>query len=78
MARICQLTGKKPNNANKVSHSNIKTKTVQLPNLQTRRLWLVEEKRFVTLKVSTRALRTIRKKGLLAFAREVGLDLSGF
>ena len=76
MARKCQLTGKRPNVANKVSHSNIKTKKRQLPNLQKQRLWYAEENRFVTLKVSTRALRTLRKKGLQEFAQEAGLDLS--
>lgn len=76
MARRCVLTGKRPNVANKVSHSNIKTKKRQLPNIQKRRLWYAEENRFVTLRVSTRALRTLRKKGLVEFAREAGLDLS--
>ena len=78
MARKCILTGKRPNVANKVSHSNIKTKTRQLPNLQYKRLWLEEEQRWVRLKVSTRALRTINKKGLGKFAAEVGLDLSKY
>jgi large subunit ribosomal protein L28 len=76
MARRCQLTGKRPNTANKVSHSNIKTKKRQLPNLQTRRIWYPEEERFVRLKLSTSALRTLRKKGLKEFADEAGLDLS--
>ncbi len=76
MARRCQLTGKRPNTANKVSHSNIKTKKRQLPNLQTKRIWFEEEGRYVRLKLSTRALRTLSKKGLGAYAREAGLDLS--
>ncbi|NOY27992.1 MAG: 50S ribosomal protein L28 [Oligoflexia bacterium] len=76
MARRCMLTGKRPNVANKVSHSNIKTKKRQFPNLQTRRIWFAEENRWVRMKVSTRAIRTLNKKGLLAFANEVGLDLS--
>ncbi len=76
MARRCQLTGKRPNTANKVSHSNIKTKKRQLPNLQTKRIWFEEEGRYVRLKLSTRALRTLSKKGLSAYAREAGLDLS--
>jgi len=76
MARVCTLTGKRPNVANKVSHSNIKTKKRQLPNLQTRRIWYAEEQRFVKLKVSTRALRTLRKKTLAQFAKEAGIDLS--
>lgn len=76
MARRCVLTGKRPNVANKVSHSNIKTKKRQLPNLQTKRIWYPEENRYVKLRLSTRALRTLNKKGLAAFAREAGLDLS--
>ena len=75
MARVCQLTKKRPNVANKVSHSNIKTKKRQLPNLQKKRIWFQEEERFVTLKISTRALRTLRLKGLAQFAKETGLDL---
>ena len=78
MARRCQLTGKRPNVANNVSHSNIKTKKRQLPNIQTKRIWYEEESRFVRLKVSTSALRTLRKKGLSQFAAEAGLDLSKF
>ena len=76
MARKCMLTGKRPNVANKVSHSNIKTKKRQLPNLQTRRVWYEKEQRWVRLRLSTRALRTLRKKSLEAFAAEAGLDLS--
>jgi len=76
MARVCQLTKKRPNVGNKVSHSQIKTKKRQLPNLQKKRIWYPEEKRFITLRVSTLALRTLRKKGLEAFAKEAGLNLS--
>jgi large subunit ribosomal protein L28 len=76
MARRCDLTGKRPNVANKVSHSNIKTKKRQLPNLQTRRIWWEEEGRFVTLKLSTRALRTLRQKTLGQFLREEGLAIA--
>ena len=75
MARRCDLTGKRPNIANKVSHSNIKTKKRQLPNLQMRRVWYAEETRFVTLKLSTRALRTLRRKTLGEFLREEGLAI---
>jgi large subunit ribosomal protein L28 len=73
MARVCDLTGKRPNVAHAVSHSNIKTKRRQLPNLHVRRLWFEEEGRFVTLKLSTRALRTLRTKTLGRFLREQGL-----
>ena len=76
MSRKCQLTGKRPNVGHKESHSNIKTKKRQLPNLHKQRLWYAEENRFVTLKISARALRTLSKKGLKEFAAEVGLDLS--
>jgi large subunit ribosomal protein L28 len=76
MARVCTLTGKRPNVANKVSHSNIKTKKRQLPNLQKRKLWYAKEQRYVTLKLSTRALRTLGKKSLEQFAKEAGIDLS--
>jgi large subunit ribosomal protein L28 len=76
MARVCKFTGKRPNVANKVSHSNIKTKKRQLPNLQTKRIWFEEEQRWVRLRLSTRALRTMRKKGLKAYAAEAGIDLS--
>lgn len=78
MSRTCMLTGKRPNSANKVSHSNIRTKRRQLPNLHTRRLWWDEGERYVRIKLSTRALRTVRKKGLGAYAAEVGLDLSRY
>ena len=73
MARRCDLTGKRPNVANKVSHSNIKTKKRQLPNLQVRRIWWEEEGKFVTLKLSTRALRTLNRKTLGQFLRDEGL-----
>jgi large subunit ribosomal protein L28 len=76
MSRVCTLTGKRPNVANRVSHSNIKTKKRQLPNLQTRKVWFAEESRWVKIKLSTRALRTLNKKGLAAFAKEAGLDVS--
>ena len=78
MARVCILTGKRPRIANKVSHSNIKTKRRQLPNLQYRRLWWDEQQRFVRIRVSTSAMRTIGKKGLQAYAEEMGVDLTQF
>ncbi|MBN2801232.1 MAG: 50S ribosomal protein L28 [Deltaproteobacteria bacterium] len=78
MARTCAFTGKRPNSANKVSHSNHKTKRRQLPNLQTRRIWWAEGDTFIKVKLSTRALRTIDKKGLEVFASEVGLKLADY
>jgi len=64
MARVCQVTGKKPITGNSVSHSNIKTKRRFLPNLQTKRFFFAEEDRWVTIKVSADAIRTINKNGL--------------
>jgi large subunit ribosomal protein L28 len=64
MARVCQVTGKKPIVGNSVSHSNIKTKRRFLPNLQKKRFFFAEEDRWVTIKVSTDAIRTINKNGL--------------
>ena len=64
MARVCQVTGKVPMTGNKVSHSNIKTKRRFLPNLQTKRFFLVEEDKWITLKLSVEGIRTINKNGL--------------
>ena len=63
MSRVCQLTGKKPLTGNHVSHAHNKTKRRQLPNLRTKRIWVEEENKFVTVKISTSALRTLKKKG---------------
>lgn len=71
MARVCQVTGKKPLTGHSVSHSNIKTKRRFLPNLQTKRFFFAEEDRWVTLKVSTDALRTINKNGLATVIKEL-------
>ena len=71
MARVCQVTGKMPIGGNKVSHSNIKTKRRFLPNLQKKKYYLVEEDKWITLKVSTEAIRTINKKGLYTVVKEL-------
>lgn len=71
MARVCQLTGKVPVGGHKVSHSNIKTKRRFLPNLQTKRFFLAEEDKWVTLKLSTEAIRTINKRGLYNVVKEL-------
>ena len=76
MARVCPLTGKRPNVANKVSHSNIKTKKRQLPNLQTKRIWSESLNRFVKIRVSTRALRTLRRMSIEDYARKNGIDIN--
>jgi large subunit ribosomal protein L28 len=58
-----------------ISHAHNKTKKVQHPNIQTKRVWLESEKRMVRIKLSTRALRTVTKKGLERFLRDEGLTL---
>jgi large subunit ribosomal protein L28 len=59
-----------------VSHSHVRTKKLQQVNLQYRRLWWAEGNRWIKLRLSTRALRTLQKKGLGAFAKELGLNLA--
>ena len=61
MARVCQVTGKGPMVGNNVSHANNKTKRRFLPNLQSRRFWVESENRWVRLRVSAKAIRTIDK-----------------
>ncbi len=63
MARVCDLNGTKPFSGNKVSHSNIKTRTKWMPNLKDKRYMIPELAKTVTLKLSTRAIRTIDKLG---------------
>jgi large subunit ribosomal protein L28 len=72
------LTGKRRNVATKLSHSHRRSKKVQAPNVQWKRFWWEGGARFVRLRVSTSAMRTIDKKGLDVFAHEVGLDLSAY
>src|SRR5664279_5151210 len=64
MSRVCQVTGKGPKTGNTVSHANNRKRRRFLPNLHTHRFWLETEKRFVSLRVSTRGLRTIEKRGV--------------
>ncbi|MGK2864935.1 MAG: 50S ribosomal protein L28 [Chitinophagaceae bacterium] len=71
MARVCQVTGKVPMGGHKVSHSNIKTKRRFLPNLQKKRFYLVEEDKWITLKLSADAIRTINKNGLFSVVKEL-------
>ncbi|MEY4521588.1 MAG: hypothetical protein RIT10_773 [Bacteroidota bacterium] len=70
MSRVCQLTGKSVMVGNNVSHSNRKTKRKFYPNLITKKFFLPEEERIITLKISTSALRTINKKGISACIKE--------
>ena len=66
MSRVCQVTGKRPISGNNVSHANNKTRRRFLPNIQHHRFWVEEENRFVTLKLSTKGIRTIDKLGITA------------
>ena len=70
MARVCQITGKRPQVGNNVSHANNKTKRRFLPNLQKKRFYIPEEDKWVTLKVSTKAIKTISKYGITAVMKE--------
>ena len=70
MARVCQITGKRPQVGNNVSHENNKTKRRFLPNLQKKRFFIPEEDRWITLKVSTKAIKTINKNGISAVLKE--------
>ncbi len=69
------ITGKRKLLARNVSHSNIKTKRWQNINIQTRRLWVPELKRFITLDLTTRDIRTIDKIGLMAYVKRHGVTL---
>ncbi|MGE5625102.1 MAG: 50S ribosomal protein L28 [Bacillota bacterium] len=71
MSRVCQVTGKAPATGNNVSHANNKTRRRWLPNLHTHRFWLESEKRFVSLRVSSKGMRTIDKLGLEAVVEQI-------
>ena len=71
MARVCEVTGKKPVTGNHVSHANNKTKRRFLPNLQRRRFWVESENRWISLRLSNVALRTIDKNGIDAVLAEM-------
>jgi large subunit ribosomal protein L28 len=64
MSRVCEVTGKRPTVGNRVSHANNRVKRRFLPNLHVQRFWLEDEKRWVKLRLSTAALRTIEKNGI--------------
>ncbi|PWG74712.1 50S ribosomal protein L28, partial [Enterococcus hirae] len=76
MSRKCSITGKKPLVGNHVSHANNKVKRRQNPNLQTKKLYIPELDKFVKVRLSARALRTVTKKGLLPFLKSQGLTLN--
>lgn len=71
MSRVCQVTGKRPISGNTVSHANNRKRRRFLPNLHTHRFWLETERRWVSLRVSTRGLRTIEKRGIEVVVAEM-------
>ena len=75
MARVCRISGKKRLSGNKVSHSQRKTRRAQQPNLIKKRIFIPEENRTVTLKLSAHALRTLNKKGVQQVLKEEGIQL---
>ena len=74
MARVCQLTGKKPMSGNNVSHANNKTKRRFLPNLQNRKFWVETENRWISMRITNAALRTIDKLGIDAIVKKMRAD----
>ena len=76
MARRCAVTGRGTMYGNAVSHSHLKTRRIWKVNLITKRIFLEDENRWVTVKLSTRALRTLRNKGLKAAMKDNGQDLA--
>ena len=73
MARKCQITGKKPLVGNNVSHAHNRTKRRQLPNLQKKRIFIPEENRYITVRISARAIKTINKNGAKVTLQKAGL-----
>ena len=76
MARTCNITGKKPLVGNNVSKSNRKTKRKQYPNLQTKKIFVPELGKSIQIKLSTKAMKTVDKYGLLPYLKKQGLTLS--
>jgi large subunit ribosomal protein L28 len=71
MSRVCDITGKRPAVGNRVSHANNRKRRRFLPNLHVQRFWLETEKRWVSLRVSTRGMRTIEKRGIEAIVADL-------
>ena len=76
MSKVCKITGKRPLVANNVSKANNKTKRRQLPYLQKKKIFVPELQKYVRIKVSTNALKSIDKEGLLIFLKKKNLTLS--
>ncbi|MDM8569098.1 50S ribosomal protein L28 [Thiotrichales bacterium HSG1] len=78
MAKVCQVTGKRPVSGNNVSHAHNKTKRRFLPNLHIHRFWVANENRWVKLRLSTKGMRIIDKLGIdavLADMRQRGVKV---
>ena len=71
MSRVCQVTGKRPATGNNVSHAKNRTKRRFLPNLHNHRFWVESEKRFVRLRVSSKGMRIIDRRGIEAILKEI-------
>ena len=71
MARVCQVTGKRPVTGNNVSHANNRTKRRFLPNLHTHRFWVEDEKRFVKLRLSAKGMRIVDKVGIEEVLKQI-------
>ena len=75
MARKCVFTGKAPLVGHNVSHAHNKTNKLQLPNIQSKRIYVSELNRYVRVRLSTRALRTVTKLGLMQYMKDCGISL---
>lgn len=76
MSRVCKVSGKKPLVGNNVSHAHNKTKRRQYPNLQAKRIYVEELNKFVRVRLSARALKTVTRVGLLPYLKKQGLTLN--
>ena len=74
MSKVCQVTGKRPQSGNNVSHAHNKTRRRFLPNLQSKRFWVESEKRFVRLRISHKGLRNIDKHGIEKILADLSAD----
>jgi len=71
MSRVCQVTGKSPMSGNNVSHAKNRTRRRFLPNLHTHKFWVASENRFVTLRLSSKGMRIIDKRGIDAVLKDL-------
>lgn len=75
MARVCKITGKRPLVGNNVSHAHNKSKRRQYPNLQTKRIYVEHLGKYVRIRLSARALKTVTRYGLMPYLKKQGLAL---